>query len=393
VDAGEDGTVAVVVRGLSIWFWAVLCVIVAVTEVVRADPAPSFNCAKATAAIEKSICSSSALAGADADLALLFAKVRDRIDGQRRASLLTGQRNWLELREVACPAGKIAAAELEDCLQRLYSRRLVELNRQVALLDEEAAHSKRPRADIDAVRDAKRELAAYAPTDMSEMHRYTGGEWHLDEGRLPQTCRERDALVEGQVWQHGTDTIGASSQAVAELACEYALRDTLKWPSAVAAAHDARFDDVTKYSWEWANLTGGGDGYEGKAIGSFAGEQRQGKISIAQVSDSGREMCAKDDPERETLSVQAGKADAFCFGGWTFLINKRAFGDFTHHGREEALTLMTMLPSGPIGTYREHRLVVGYYDPATDSIRPEALRPFFAGDLAPNAVGGPSTGR
>jgi uncharacterized protein len=343
---------------------------------LRAETAPSFDCSQASAAVEKSICANASLAGADADLAALFAKVRDRFEAKRRASLLAGQRAWLRLREVACPPGQIAAAEFEACIQRLYDRRLLELNRQAALQDQEAAEPKAPRADIDAILDAKRELAAYGPDDMSAMHLIVNDQ--TVSNRLPQSCRELNALFYGNVWQYGMDTTGMSSQAVAQATCEYATQEVLKWPTPASSDSDVRFDDLTKYSWEWAKTVD--SDYDGKGIASFAKKEAAGKIKIATIPVKSPELCAADEPDRETLSIDAGKADYFCFGGWIFYINKRAFGDFLHRGDEQALLMMTAAPSGPVGTVRVHGLWIAYYDPATDCIRPEPVHGFFEYD-------------
>jgi uncharacterized protein len=362
---------------------ALVAVLLAAVSALQAAPAPIFDCTRATTAVEKSICGSAELASIDTDLAVLFGKVRDRLDAKRRSSLLAGQRKWLALREVACPPSHITAIELESCLQRLYGRRLNELKRQGALLDEEATEPKAPRADIDTILDAKRELAAYSPADMSAMHLFV--EDKIVEDRVPQSCRELNALVYGDVWQYGTDNIGMNSQAVAAETCEYALQEANRWPSSASTGDDARFDDITKYSWEWANLTGVGEPYEGKEVRSFARELKPEKIKPSATQES----CAGDDDE--TLFFEAGKADRFCFGGWTFFFNKRVFGDFSHRGREEALMMVTIMPSGPVGTYRTHGLWIAFYDPATGSIRPEPLREFFADDPAATASGGAAT--
>lgn len=345
---------------------------------LHAASVPSFSCAKAATAIEKSICTNERLAAADTELSVLFANVRSRFDVKRRESFLAGQRIWLKLREQACPPSQITAVELQACLKRLYGWRRHEVSRLAALLDKEAVQPNAPKVDIDAVLDRRRELVAYFPSAMSAMHRYVNGEWV--DAREPQTCRELNALVEGDVWQYGTDTIGMNNQNVANVACEYALQEALKWPSAAPVSdHDPRFDDMTKYSWEWANLSGVGEDYQSDHVRSFASEQAAGKIKIVAVPEG---KCDDGDADRETMVVEPGKTDGFCFGGWRTIFNKRLFGDFTHRGRVEALVMYTVMPSG-IGTYRAHGLLSAYYDPATDSIRPDGVRNIFAADHDP----------
>lgn len=78
---------------------------------------PSFDCARAATAVEKTICATPALARKDLELATLLEQMRhgyDTIDD--RAQLLALQRAWLKKRDAACASAGDAAA----CLAAQY---------------------------------------------------------------------------------------------------------------------------------------------------------------------------------------------------------------------------------------------------------------------------------
>jgi uncharacterized protein YecT (DUF1311 family) len=90
---------------------------------------PSFDCAKASRPIEKLVCGDHDLAAQDSLMAAEFVKLRDR-SGEKRATLIEEQRDWLATIETICsvPAKGVVAKEDEtpvaDCLERLYSSRV-----------------------------------------------------------------------------------------------------------------------------------------------------------------------------------------------------------------------------------------------------------------------------
>lgn len=82
--------------------------------------AASFDCAKASTAIDKAICSDTALSALDEDLARYYAVVQDQL-ADAAACLKADQRDWLKSKRNAC-GGKT------DCLRKAYLARLATLD-------------------------------------------------------------------------------------------------------------------------------------------------------------------------------------------------------------------------------------------------------------------------
>jgi uncharacterized protein len=113
---------------------------------------PSFDCGRATAPIEKLICSSDALANLDAALSATFREAREGRDDAAKAAMLQDQRHWLQSRFIACaiPAkGDIAQdeqAKVGQCLSDLYTARIAALKAQPAVAATNTAASSAPAA-------------------------------------------------------------------------------------------------------------------------------------------------------------------------------------------------------------------------------------------------------
>jgi uncharacterized protein YecT (DUF1311 family) len=91
-------------------------------------PAASFDCAKATASIEKTICSDVALARLDRDVATAYHTHDVAADSGNTTTndQQAGQRTWLTQRGKTCPQTGAAAVK---CLTTLYGARLTALNK------------------------------------------------------------------------------------------------------------------------------------------------------------------------------------------------------------------------------------------------------------------------
>jgi len=92
---------------------------------MRADwraPAASFDCAKATAPIEKTICSDVNLARRDRDVAEAYRQLTGNTDSEAaKKPIRDAQRAWLAKRKTACPQD---GAKAVACLTALYQARL-----------------------------------------------------------------------------------------------------------------------------------------------------------------------------------------------------------------------------------------------------------------------------
>jgi len=89
-------------------------------------PVASFDCAKASAAIEKTLCSNVSLARLDRAVAQAYSQQIGNADGDAaKKQVRDAQRGWLAKRKTACPQdGKDAVA----CLTKFYQARLTALN-------------------------------------------------------------------------------------------------------------------------------------------------------------------------------------------------------------------------------------------------------------------------
>jgi uncharacterized protein len=117
---------------------ALIAVLVALPGPATAA-SPSFDCSRASAPIEKLICSSDPLAELDGKAGALFRALREAQDEATRATSLQEQRRWLQSRLSQChvPAtGEVppdAAEAARRCLTDLYQARVAALQARIAL--------------------------------------------------------------------------------------------------------------------------------------------------------------------------------------------------------------------------------------------------------------------
>jgi uncharacterized protein YecT (DUF1311 family) len=104
---------------------AVRLAMTAIAGITRPNPrapAPSFDCAKAASAIEKSVCANAALARLDRQVGEAYARRREAdFNPKARTAVLAEQRSWLAARNKACGGGDAA------CLSDSYRKRLAAL--------------------------------------------------------------------------------------------------------------------------------------------------------------------------------------------------------------------------------------------------------------------------
>ena len=81
------------------------------------NAAASFDCEKAVATLERTICSDRALSSADEEMAKLFTRLKKTADPARSNTLLREQRSWLQQRTDRC--SEMDAA----CLTKVYNER------------------------------------------------------------------------------------------------------------------------------------------------------------------------------------------------------------------------------------------------------------------------------
>jgi len=101
---------------------AILCGLIATPAL--AQESPSFDCAKASNVIERTICKTPGLAKADRELAAAYAALAGKLQGAARENLEKGQVRWIVNRNRACadPVDGVAA-----CIKERYANRLADL--------------------------------------------------------------------------------------------------------------------------------------------------------------------------------------------------------------------------------------------------------------------------
>lgn len=104
--------------------------IVFLLAVLAATPAvaqtrPSFDCAKASNSIEKTICASPELSKLDTDLAAAYAALSTRLDAKAKEHLARDENGWIANRAREC--GAFTAAMAFDCVKYGYADRVERL--------------------------------------------------------------------------------------------------------------------------------------------------------------------------------------------------------------------------------------------------------------------------
>ncbi len=104
--------------------FVVLLAVLAAMPAAAQQPKPSFDCAKASTEIEKTICKSPDLAKADTDLAAAYGALMAKIDAAAKEHLQKDQQRWIANRNRGCVSGEL---EIEPCLKERYDNRLARL--------------------------------------------------------------------------------------------------------------------------------------------------------------------------------------------------------------------------------------------------------------------------
>ena len=86
-----------------------------------AQPRPSFDCSKASTAVEKLVCSSGELAKADADLAAAYKALAAKLDAKAKDHLVRDETRWIAQRNRECVG---TAALMFDCVKYGYPDRI-----------------------------------------------------------------------------------------------------------------------------------------------------------------------------------------------------------------------------------------------------------------------------
>ncbi len=93
-----------------------------------AQVGPSFDCAKATTAIERTICKEPELAKADRDMVAAYAALASKVKGASKEALVRDQGSWVVERNRACTGDAISIA---PCLAERYAMRTANLRASV----------------------------------------------------------------------------------------------------------------------------------------------------------------------------------------------------------------------------------------------------------------------
>lgn len=103
----------------------IAAVIVLLPYLAAAQSGPSFDCTKASHAVERVVCKDVDLAKADRELSQLYAALLGRLTGPAKESLQKGQLAWISNRNRGCTGDDADAMSL--CLTRRYGERIADL--------------------------------------------------------------------------------------------------------------------------------------------------------------------------------------------------------------------------------------------------------------------------
>ncbi|WP_428662532.1 DUF3298 domain-containing protein [Reyranella sp.] len=98
--------------------------IVLLWSAAAAEAQPSFDCAKASTAVERAICDDARLAQADREMATVYGTLWNRLSGTARDHLSQDQLRWLANRAKACTGG---AEDVARCARQRYVARIATL--------------------------------------------------------------------------------------------------------------------------------------------------------------------------------------------------------------------------------------------------------------------------
>jgi uncharacterized protein len=99
------------------------------------DAAPSFDCSKASTAVEREICRKPELAGYDRQIADLYAQALGLLHAEDAGQLRTDQQLWLRLRDECrfqVPGNPHIRSDMAGCLADAMMTRIWELQKAVA---------------------------------------------------------------------------------------------------------------------------------------------------------------------------------------------------------------------------------------------------------------------
>jgi uncharacterized protein len=89
-----------------------------------AQSGPSFDCSKASNAVERTICARPSLANADRTMAEAYSALVGKLSGAAKDYLVKDQSHWIEARNKACTG---SVQEIARCLKERYESRLANL--------------------------------------------------------------------------------------------------------------------------------------------------------------------------------------------------------------------------------------------------------------------------
>lgn len=127
---------------MKVYFYLAICLIAVLLSqgnVLAAEAKPSFDCAKASTSVEKTICSSPNLSEKDKELSISYATDLGMLSDQGKELLRNGQRQWVKVLQKMCDDAVMRHEEYwptsEQCIARKYDERLTQLKHAVEAYD------------------------------------------------------------------------------------------------------------------------------------------------------------------------------------------------------------------------------------------------------------------
>ncbi len=311
--------------------------------------------------IDRMVCANDGLQAEDAKVALLIQRLLNDYNDPQQRNLVAGQMTWLALRDEACLSNGQPSKQFAECIFNVYREREAELNDEL-VVQQSYLRQTHAAPDIEAILD-RRDILDHGSRGMYYAMYF---DMNFQIYRHPETCRQLYTLNAG-AWQYSLDTMGENAYGADYQKCQFAVLSAQDHSSKRRAGSAVDFDNLETFSNEFMCLiyVCDGDHYDQlKRVETFHHRHQGGEIRIING-----EFPVWTYPGCEKVLVK--NTDSFCFDDFNVRYQMSSEGDYTNKGRREVLMDIAYWPTQ--GSMRGHVLVVAWYDPRLNAIRPEQI--------------------
>lgn len=321
------------------------------------------NCRKPASEIDIAICQDWELGNLDKTLSKRFDAVYSYYSSRLRASLVNGQRKWIDLRSKAClPEDSKNRLRMRDCLVSVYAQRIQELQ---DLSDIQKLYKYRPDLTPPDVEKILDDTSVDISTASNNRPIYLiDSDYKITIN--PRTCREVFTLTKG-LWAYGQDAQGLFSSESALSACALKILSVQNFKIKKNRYTNVNFHDIKQY---WMELP-----YIGASDNPNVSDYIDGKTkTFQQAADAGKirilngSLVSGNDADNMLIIDN----DFFYVMGFNYrYLEVSRPGDYANKERLEALLSLVLFDTG--GSARHTLTMLATYDPSTSSIRMSQL--------------------